>query len=100
LPLAARAQASVGARIVSPSEGSIIALDPDIPREHQRLPLVSGEPTTASCWATESTTLGCAERLFWSPEPGEYQLRLLDHDGRERDRVRILVRGRVEVQGR
>ncbi len=98
--MVSRCSPGVGARILAPSDGSIIALDPDIPREYQRLPLVSGEPTTARCWASDTQTLGCAERLLWQPEPGEHQLRLLDHDGRERDRVRILVRGRVEMQGR
>lgn len=97
--VAARSAPEVGARIVSPVDGTIIALDPDLPEAHQRVPLVAGAPALANCFRLDtlparSALLGCAERVLWRPEPGEHALVLLDPEGRERDRVRLIVRGR------
>lgn len=97
--VAAREAPEVGARIVSPVDGTIIALDPDLPEAHQRVPLVAGAPALANCFRLDTPPartfpLGCAERLLWRPEPGEHALVLLDAEGRERDRIRLVVRGR------
>lgn len=96
--VAAREAPEVGARIVSPVDGTIIALDPDLPEAHQRVALVAGAPALANCFRLDtlparSALLGCAERVLWRPEPGEHALVLLDAEGRERDRIRLVVRG-------
>ncbi|MFN3630271.1 MAG: penicillin-binding transpeptidase domain-containing protein, partial [Casimicrobiaceae bacterium] len=97
--VAAREASEVGARIISPVDGTIIALDPDLPEAHERVPLVASAPALANCFRLDtlparSALLGCAERVLWRPEPGEHALVLLDAEGRERDRIRLIVRGR------
>lgn len=92
--VAARDTPEVGARITSPTDGAIIALDPDIAMAHQFVPLTSGDDAVASCWQVNEESLGCgngAQR--WHPQPGTFIVRLLDAAGHEHDRVNLVVRG-------
>ena len=97
--IAVRVAPTVGPRIVSPGDGIVLALDPDIPHGHQRLRITSGEPATARCFRLDSSAsvssvmLGCADHIEWAPEPGEHIIVLVDHEGREYDRRRVTVRG-------
>ena len=92
--IAAREASSAGARIVTPIDGTIIALDPDIPAANQRVQLKSGDATRAGCWTINDAPLACSTApVAWSPTTGNALLKLLDMDGRELDRVTIIVRG-------
>ena len=92
--IAARGASSAGARIVMPTDGSIVALDPDIPAAHQRVQLKSGDPNQAGCWTINDERLGCSDTpLAWSPRAGNAVIKLMDVDGKELDRVTIAVRG-------
>ncbi len=75
--------------ITSPRDGSIFALDPDMPPQAQRIRF-EGE---RGVWWLDGKRLGQGQRLNWSPWPGRHELRLLAHDGRVLQTVRFEVRG-------
>ena len=98
MQVAAREASGSGARILSPTDGTIIALDPDIPTKNQRVALKSGDVVQAGCWEVNGESLGCSEgNGFWSPSAGNFTIRLLDKAGEERDRVTLTVRGSLKV---
>jgi penicillin-binding protein 1C len=83
------------AQIVSPSAGTIIALDPDIPPRHQRLHFkAQGD---AAQWLLNGKRINAtrpADRsLQWLPMPGRHVLQLADAKGRVLDEVKFEVRG-------
>jgi penicillin-binding protein 1C len=103
ITIAAREANSQGARIVSPTDGAIIAIDPDIPNDNQRITLASGDAKQAGCWEVNGQSLGCSEKpMTWShvsfaegaknAVQRSAEIRLLDHEGVERDRVSIVLR--------
>jgi penicillin-binding protein 1C len=75
--------------IASPRDGSIFALDPDIPPAAQRIAF-EGE---AGVWVLDGKRLGASPHLRWAPWPGRHRLRLLGRDGSELGSVRFEVRG-------
>ena len=98
MQVAAREASGSGARILSPTDGTIIALDPDIPTKNQRVALKSGDVAQAGCWEVNGESLGCSEgNGFWSPSAGNFTIRLLDKAGEERDRVSLTVRGNQKI---
>ena len=98
--IAARETSSAGARIVMPTDGTIIALDPDIPAAHQRVQLKSGDAARAGCWTVNDHMLGCsALPVSWSPVSGNSVIKLTDADGKELDRVTVVVRGSLLLAG-
>ena len=88
-----RATAEVGGArrfgITSPRDGSVFALDPDIPPAAQRITF-EGEHGR---WVLDGRPLGSAERLRWAPWPGWHRLALVGNDGRELQSVGFEVRG-------
>jgi penicillin-binding protein 1C len=77
--------------IQSPTPGSIIALDPDIPHRNQRVTLqASGD---AVRWAVDGKPLARGNRAQWLPWPGRHALQLTDAKGQLLDEVRVEVRG-------
>jgi penicillin-binding protein 1C len=101
--LAADAGASVqrvstrgAAHIGAPTDGTIFALDPDIPASRQRISFERASGTsTLSTWRLDGKTLGHAPRVPWLPWPGHHLLELVDADGSVADAVRFEVRGAV-----
>jgi penicillin-binding protein 1C len=80
-------------RIVTPSDGTIIALDPDIPDERERVVLEAHAPAGAR-WSMGETDLGTAATLaLWEPKSGSHTITLNDGEGRALDTVVIEVRG-------
>lgn len=82
------------ARIAYPGEGSILALDPDIPPPRQRIALkLSGPAAIGWRWQVDGEKPQRADRAaLWRPSPGPHRLVLLDGAGREIDRVSFSVR--------
>ncbi|WEK44404.1 MAG: penicillin-binding protein 1C [Candidatus Sphingomonas colombiensis] len=80
-------------RIAAPVSGSVYALDPDIPRDRQRLSVsVTGAATTHRL-RLDARDLGPAEAIApMFPAPGKHQLALVDVAGRVVDRVTFTVR--------
>jgi penicillin-binding protein 1C len=82
------------ARIVMPVQGTIIALDPDIPPQAQRLRLKASDDAGARvAWRMDGKALGRGALLEWLPWPGRHTLELTDVQGRVLDTVRFEVRG-------
>ena len=75
--------------ITSPRDGSIFAIDPDMPPAAQRIAF-EGEPGT---WVLDGKRLGAALRSSWAPWPGRHQLTLLGRNGEVLQTVHFEVRG-------
>jgi len=83
-------------RIVYPGRGVIIALDPDIPAERQRVHIQVaglGDPLTIRLAGEELTV--SPEGALWQPRPGRHAMSLVDASGAELDQVEFEVRGNL-----
>ena len=81
------------ARIASPSNGMVIALDPDIPPAFQRVPLSARGVSDAMVLTLNGAVLGKATgKVLWSPKPGTHLLAIEDGAGRTLDSARFIVR--------
>lgn len=80
-------------RIESPANGMVIALDPDIPQNRQRIPItVSGADAAMTLMLNDQSLGPAAKQRLWAPEPGVYRLTLADARGQALDRVLFTVR--------
>jgi len=78
-------------RIEAPVQGTVVALDPDIPADNQRVIFRARGPGRAQ-WALDSRPAGPAARPYpWAPHPGVHTLALVD-SARTLDEVRFEVR--------
>jgi penicillin-binding protein 1C len=84
------ALANVG-RITSPTHGSIIALDPDIPPQRQRLTLQAQGHQLR--WLLDGQALAQGNQVLWLPWPGRHTLQITDAKGKVLDEVKLEVRG-------
>jgi len=75
--------------IASPRDGSIFAIDPDIPPAAQRITF-EGERGT---WRLDGRAIGSGERLRWAPWPGRHRLELVAPSGETLQTVAFEVRG-------
>jgi penicillin-binding protein 1C len=81
-------------RIGAPADGTLFALDPDIPPANQRIAFERANGTSAhSQWQLDGKRIGHASRVLWPPWPGRHVLELVDANGRVADSVRFEVRG-------
>ena len=82
------------AGIAYPANGSVIALDPDIPPSRQRIPLrLSAAAAPGWVWHIDHRSLAQATaRTFWLPQPGRHQLTLENAQGEVIDSVLFEVR--------
>ena len=80
-------------RIANPTEGMVIAIDPDIPAERQRVPIIvdGGEPGLV-VRVNERLVGNAQDSLLWSPRSGVQHLRLETAAGQVLDRVDFSVR--------
>jgi penicillin-binding protein 1C len=95
-------QNGVPARIAAPQDGTILALDPDIPPARQRLTLLAdagGAPPGALRWWIDTREIGRGTRAQWLPWPGRHLVQLRDAQGRVHDERRIEVRGAAAKPG-
>ncbi|NYT45859.1 penicillin-binding protein 1C [Alcaligenaceae bacterium] len=84
------------ARIRTPADGTILALDPDIPSAVQLARFTaadaSGVPVAAN-WRIDGMIMGQGAQLRWHPRLGKHVIELLDSEGNPIDRIHIEVRG-------
>lgn len=81
------------ARISSPANGMILALDPDIPAPLQRMPLAAEGASGAMRLSLNGRVVGPASSpVLWQPRVGAHVLALEDERGRTVDRVLFTVR--------
>ncbi|WP_455284973.1 penicillin-binding protein 1C [Cupriavidus necator] len=83
--------------IANPADGSVFALDPDMPPAAQRVWFqaegVAGQAARAVSWRMDGKPLGRGGEVAWLPWPGRHQVELLDAAGKVVDRIGIEVRG-------
>ena len=79
------------ARITSPANGSIIALDPDIPPDRQRLRF--GADGTFSRWLMDGKPFAKGAQAQWLPWPGRHVVQIVGAKGEVLDSIRLEVRG-------
>jgi penicillin-binding protein 1C len=81
-------------RILAPAAGTVIALDPDIPRLLQQVIFKARTHGSQFRWRLDGADLGtAAEVQLWEPEPGSHTLSLVDEQQRLIDTVEFTVRG-------
>jgi penicillin-binding protein 1C len=82
---------ATASKITSPAQGTIIALDPDIPPQSQRLQLRAQGMNAR--WLLNGQSLGASKDIAWLPMPGRHTLQLADAQGKVLDEVKFEVRG-------
>jgi penicillin-binding protein 1C len=75
--------------ITSPRDGSIFAIDPDMPPSAQRITF-EGEP---GVWLLDGKRVGAVPQLAWAPWPGRHELTLQRGSGEKIQTVHFEVRG-------
>jgi penicillin-binding protein 1C len=80
------------ARILYPTQGTVIAMDPDIPAGHQRVQL-SAKGMEQGVWLMDGSRIGEGADVSWTPTGGRHRLILTDAQGTELDAVSFEVRG-------
>lgn len=78
-------------RITAPTSGTIIALDPDIPPNRQRLSF-SAEGQAVR-WLMDGKAFASGPQAQWLPWPGRHVVQLVDARGTVHDEIKIEVRG-------
>ncbi|MBP6018741.1 MAG: penicillin-binding protein 1C [Burkholderiaceae bacterium] len=83
--------------IVEPVDGSIFALDPDIPRHNQRVSLravsLAGQGSQKVSWRIGKDIIAQGPLAQWAPWPGRHKVQLLDEAGTLLQQINIEVRG-------
>ncbi|MCY1302745.1 penicillin-binding protein 1C [compost metagenome] len=91
------AAASTSPAIANPANGTVFALDPDMPPASQRVWFqaegITGQSARAVSWRMDGKPLGRGAEVAWLPWPGRHQVELLDAAGKVVDRIGIEVRG-------
>ncbi|MDP2156183.1 MAG: penicillin-binding protein 1C [Nitrospirota bacterium] len=81
-------------RIIYPAQGMIIAMDPDIPEDQQRVFFEADATGDHLHWRLNSTELGRASEIIsWKPVPGTYTISLIDAKAAIIDSVNFIVKG-------
>ena len=82
--------------IAEPVDGTIFALDPDIPPSRQRLTFRSARrQARTDRWRLDRRDLGRGARIEWALWPGQHRLELVDASGTIVDAIAFEVRGAV-----
>lgn len=91
--IAALSTGTATAQIASPANGMIIAVDPDIPPDRQRVPFAARGADDSMTFRLNGETVGTAGQGFmWLPVPGNHSLELIDSTGHIEDRIAFVVR--------
>ena len=81
-------------RITYPAQGMIIAMDPDIPEDRQRVFFEAEASGDLLRWRLNSTEIGRASEIIsWKPVPGTYTISLIDAKDAIIDSVCFSVKG-------
>lgn len=85
---------STGNKIIYPAEGSIFALDPDIPEENQKLFFEAENFSENNVWSINGVEVGnnFSSPMMWQPKSGKYVLQLIHRKNGIQDSVRFEVR--------
>jgi penicillin-binding protein 1C len=91
----AKAPETTHPAIVYPGHGEIIAVDPDIPREQQRMRFEAVGTGSDAQWRLNGEPM-TEDGALWRPRPGKWLLTLHDPAGHKLDEVSFEVRGGAE----
>jgi len=81
-------------RIVYPPSGTLIAIDPDIPLELQKIFFISQTNQNDFRWVLNGVPMEVAGKTIpWTPKAGKYFLALADGEGKILDYIYFEVRG-------
>ncbi len=81
-------------RIVYPLSDTVIALDPDIPPEHQKIFFISQTHEEDLRWVLNGHTISRVGKVLpWTPKTGVHTLMLCDRESRVIDSIHFEVRG-------
>ncbi len=80
------------ARILYPAPGTIVALDPDIPENDQKMFFEASQTSAAMEWRLDGRIIGRKALTLWAPEKGKHVLKLVE-GSEELDSVDFEVRG-------
>jgi penicillin-binding protein 1C len=84
-------------RIVYPPSGTVIALDPDIPPDLQKIFFITETNEEGLRWVLNGHTMSdVGNRFPWTPKAGAYTLGLYDRKNQIIDSVNFEVRGPLE----
>ena len=84
-------ESSDAPRITAPVTGTIIALDPDIPPDRQRLSFSAKGRGVR--WLMDGKEFARGPEAQWFPWPGRHVVQLLGSDGKVADEIKLEVRG-------
>ncbi len=92
-------RATPAARIVYPAAGMVVAIDPDIPAEEQKM-FFEAEPKDERLrWVLDGRSMGTAgSLLLWTPARGRHELALADASGQVLETVVFEVRGSTDIR--
>ena len=80
-------------KITYPVEGSIFALDPDIPEEYERIPFEATSFSKKASWVLDGHPLAETQNGFgWKPKIGSHTLALIDGDSSPVDQIKFYVK--------
>jgi len=95
--IAPDAAAESAPRITSPADGTIIAIDPDIPPGSQRVRFETNG--RAVQWRMDGKPFALGNKAQWLPWPGRHVVELIDARGHVADSIRLEIRGAGVVTG-
>lgn len=77
--------------LLSPSDGEVIALDPEIPAPNQRLLIRRRANANLHLWI-DGQDHGSDPKLLWFPRPGHHRIQVVDSQMRVLDSAKIWVK--------
>lgn len=80
-------------RIVYPPAGAVVAIDPDIPPERQKIIFAAAGTEGAPAWVLDGRPLSAGAHPPWTPSAGRHTVELRDRGGRLLDAAAFQVRG-------
>ncbi len=86
-----RADGKAALRITAPADGTIVALDPDIPPQRQRLTFTASG--AQGRWLMDGKPWARGAEVQWLPWPGRHKVQLVNERGEVMDELRVEVRG-------
>lgn len=87
---------SLSHKILYPTNGTIIAIDPDIPPMYQRVQL-SSKGSHDEMWEIDGNKIGKGEEINWAPTGGHHNLTITNSEGIIFDAVSFEVRGDLSM---
>jgi penicillin-binding protein 1C len=82
--------------IIYPGQGQIIAVDPDIPPDRQRVRFEATGAASDLQWRLNGEPM--INGVLWRPQPGRWLLTLHDANGTQLDAIRFEVRGSTALE--